>query len=98
VRKVAMLAATVAILILVSGTAVYAVNKICASKPCSGTVVRDVLYERNGNRVPDTIYALRGNDHVNASAFENDRDQLYGGPSNDRLNAVDTDEIGRAHV
>jgi hypothetical protein len=86
VRKVAMLAATVAVLVLVAVTAVYAVNKHCTSKPCRGTNLADILYERNGDGVPDAIY-----DRLNAATFENDADKLYGGPDNDRLNTVDTD-------
>ncbi len=90
-RKVAMLMAALAILVLVAATAVYAVNKTCASRPCSGTVARDILYERNGNRVPDAIYGLQSADRINAGTFERDRDQLYGGPGNDRLGAADVD-------
>jgi hypothetical protein len=90
-RKVAMLAASLAVLILVAATAVYAVNKTCASKPCRGTNMRDTLYERNGNRVSDAIYGLKSADRINAGTFEKDRDQLYGAPGNDKLNAVDDD-------
>jgi hypothetical protein len=91
VRKAIMLAATVAVLVLLAGTAVYAVNKTCAGLPCRGTPVRDTLYERTGNRVSDAIYGLKGSDFINAGTYERDRDQLYGGPGNDRLNAADVD-------
>jgi len=91
VRKVAVLAATVAVLVLVAVTAVYAVNKHCTSKPCTGTNLADILYERNGDGVPDAIYGFQGNDRLNAATFENDADKLYGGLNNDRLNTVDTD-------
>jgi Ca2+-binding RTX toxin-like protein len=90
-RKVAMLMATLAILVLVAATAVYAVNKTCASKPCRGTVARDILYERNGNRVADAIYGLGKGDRINAGTFERDRDQLWGGQGNDRLSTFDDD-------
>ena len=90
-RKVAILAATVAVLVLVAVTAVYAVNKHCTSKPCRGTNLADILYERNGDGVPDAIYGLQGNDRLNATTFENDADKLYGGWGKDRLNTVDTD-------
>ena len=90
-RKVAMLAATVAVLVLVTAAAVYAVDKHCTSKPCRGTNLADILYERNGDGVPDAIYGLQGNDRLNAATFENDADKLYGGPDNDHLNTVDTD-------
>ncbi len=90
-RKVAMAAATVTVLVLVAATAVYAVNKHCTSKPCRGTNLADILYERNGDGVPDAIYGLQGNDRLNAATFENDADKLYGGPDNDHLNTVDTD-------
>lgn len=90
-RKVVMLMATLAILILVAATAVYAVNKTCTSKPCRGTDARDVLYERNGNRVADKIYGLGRGDHINAGTFERDRDQLWGGQGNDVLRTNDGD-------
>ncbi len=90
-RKVAMLMATLAILILVAATAVYAVNKTCTTKPCRGTDARDVLQERNGNGVADKIYGLGRNDHINAGTFKRDRDQLWGGPGNDILRTDDGD-------
>ena len=90
-RKVAMLMATLAILVLVAATAVYAVNKTCTSRPCSGTNAKDILYEQNGNRVADTIYGLGSADRINAGTFERDRDQLYGGPANDKLSTFDDD-------
>jgi hypothetical protein len=90
-RKVAMLIATLAILILVAATAVYAVNKTCTIKPCRGTDARDTLYERNGNRLADKIYGLGRSDRINAGTFERDRDQLWGGPGNDRLSTFDDD-------
>jgi hypothetical protein len=70
VRKVAMAAATVTVLVLVAATAVYAVNKHCTSKPCRGTNLADILYERNGEGVPDAIYGLQGNDRLNAATFK----------------------------
>ena len=90
-RQVAMLAATVAVLVLVTAAAVYAVDKHCTNKPCRGTNVADILYERNGDGVPDAIYGLQDNDRLNATTFENDADKLYGGRGKDRLNTVDTD-------
>jgi hypothetical protein len=93
VRKVIMLMAAVAILVLVAATAVYALNKTCAGLPCRGTAARDILYERNGNRVKDAIYGLQSADRINAGTWERDRDQLYGGPGNDRLNAADVDGL-----
>jgi hypothetical protein len=44
----------------VAATAVYAGNKHCTSKPCRGTNLADILYERNGEGVPDAIYDLDG--------------------------------------
>ena len=90
-RKVAMLMATLGILVLVAATAVYAVNKTCTSKPCRGTAASDILYERNGNRVADAIYGLGRGDRINAGTFERDRDQLWGGRGNDRLSTFDDD-------
>ena len=90
-RKVAMLAATVAVLVLVTAAAVYAVDKHCKGKPCRGTNVADILYERNGDGVPAAIYGLQDNDRLNATTLENDADKLYGGWGKDRLNTVDTD-------
>ena len=92
-RKVAMLMATLAILVLMAATAVYAVNKTCTSRPCSGTNAKDILYEQNGNRVADAIYGLRQGDRINAGTFERDRDQLWGGPGNDRLGTFDDDGL-----
>ncbi len=90
-RKVAMLAATVAVLIVVAAGAVYAVNKTCAATPCKGTNARDTLFERQGNRLSDAISGLRSADRINAGAYTRDKDKLYGGPGNDKLNAADND-------
>ena len=90
-RKVAMLAATVAVLIVVAAGAVYAVNKTCDSKTCKGTNARDTLFERQGNRLSDAIYGLKSADRINAGAYTRDKDKLYGGPGNDKLNAADND-------
>src|SRR5918911_3687577 len=90
-RKVALLAATVAVLIVVAAGAVYAVNKTCDSKTCKGTDARDTLFERHGNRLSDNIYGLKRADRIDAGAYTKDKDKLYGGKGNDKLNAADND-------
>ena len=86
-----MLMATVAIVILVAATAVYAMNKTCTSYPCRGTNKDDVLFERTGNKVRDAIFGLKKADRINAGTWGRDADNLYGGPGNDTLTAGDND-------
>lgn len=90
-RKLMLLAATVALLVVMFATAAYAVNKQCSNVRCDGTDKRDTLYERGGNGAKDRIYGLDGNDLVDANTFAKDIDQLYGGRGKDSVSAADGD-------
>ena len=74
-------------------TAALAANFQCTDRPCEGTANDDVIYERGGEGVGDTIYGRRGNDRIFADIFTNDQDILIGGPGNDRLHAEDGDGL-----
>ena len=71
--------------------AALAVDKQCTFRPCQGTDERDTLYERSGRGVPDTIRGREARDLIFADLFGADRDVLYGGYGNDRLDAQDGD-------
>ena len=92
-RKAIILLALMALMVALSATVALAVNKQCGTRPCYGTSNDDVLYERGGDGVGDTIYGLAGDDRINATSFTNDRDILYGGRGNDKLNAMDGDTL-----
>jgi hypothetical protein len=68
-----------------------AVTKQCSERPCLGTARSDVLTERPGNGTADKIRGRGGDDVIRANRFGRDRDLLYGGAGDDRLNAQDGD-------
>jgi Ca2+-binding RTX toxin-like protein len=91
VRKVAMLAVVVTVLVLAFAGMALAVNKTCTKDPCRGTAAKDTLREQTEDGVDDTIYGLEKGDTINAFAFTDDADVLLGGPGNDNLDAEDGD-------
>jgi hypothetical protein len=52
---------------------------------------RTCVQERGGKRSPDKIYGLRGNGKRDAGILIGDRDILFGGRGDDRLEAADVD-------
>jgi hypothetical protein len=96
-RRIVMLLGLTALLLTVAaGIAVAALNtKDCRNNPCYGTDGRDLLHERVG-QVSDRIYALRGNDTIDANNFGNDADLGAGGPGADTILLNDGDGADRA--
>jgi hypothetical protein len=91
VKRITLLVVVGALLLtMVPGVASAAVIR-CDTLFCFGTNSSDTMYERVGNGLNDNIYGLRGGDVVNADRYTNDRDRLYGGRGNDRLNTNDND-------
>ena len=77
---------------LIFASVALAITKTCSSSPCVGTAQNDTLTERRG--VKDVIYGLGGDDRILARLKDRtprDKDHLYGGPGNDRINSVDLD-------
>lgn len=83
------------LLALTAGVAV-AVTKTCAQDPCKGTDKRDLLNERAGDNLDDTIYGKDRGDTIDANNFTDDKDVLYGQRGNDTLYVNDGDEEDRA--
>src|SRR3712207_6603382 len=92
VRKVAMLAVVVAVVVLAFAGVALAVNKTCTKDPCRGTSAKDTLREQTGNDVDDNISGRKKADKIDASEFNNDEDRLGGGSGNDNLDADDDDD------
>jgi|SRR5215218_1642021 len=95
-RKIVVFAGLVALMTALCAPVALAMAHQCAGRPCIGTNGRDVLDERPGNGVPDTIYGRRGGDVLRAQYYRRDRDLLYGNRGADRLNVRDGDQ--RDHV
>ena len=95
-RIVMMMALSVAVL-AVSAGAVFAANQIirCAGTPCYATGNHDLVYERVGNRLNDTIYLRGGSDQVRADRYTNDRDLIYGSSGYDLIYVNDGDTHDR---
>jgi hypothetical protein len=95
-RIVTMVALSVALL-AVSAGAVFAANQIirCAGQPCVATGNDDLVYERAGNRLNDTIYLKGGDDQVRAGGYTNDQDRIYGSSGFDLIYVSDGDRHDR---
>ena len=95
-RMATMLALSVALL-AVSAGAVLAANQIirCAGQPCTATGNDDLVYERSGNRLNDTIYLKGGDDQVRANGFTRDQDLIYGSSGYDLIYVNDGDRNDR---
>ena len=92
-RKIAILVGAVALLTMLVAGVALAREFNCTTNPCQGTSTADIIYERAGNGVPDTINAARGADQVYATTFTNDVDVLRGQRGDDRLDARDGDGL-----
>ena len=90
-RRMAMMLGAMMLLVMVAAGVALAVTKTCQENPCEGTDNDDVLYERVGNTVNDTIFGFRGEDAIDANTFRRDVDRVFGGPGSDRLLVNDGD-------
>ena len=90
-RKLAMLVGVVALMTMLFASAAFGFAHRCAGSPCTGTNSANMLDERYGNGVPDTISGRGGRDVLRADFYTRDTDLLYGGSANDRLNVNDGD-------
>jgi Ca2+-binding RTX toxin-like protein len=90
-RRTAILLGAMLLMVMVAAGVALAVNKTCNDNPGNGTENDDVLYERVGNGLGDTIYGFEGADAIDANTFRKDRDRIFGGPGSDRLLANDGD-------
>lgn len=90
-RRVLVLLAVVAALVVMAAGAVVAVNKSCVGGDCVGSREDDVL---TGSANVDRIAAMEGNDAITGLAGS---DEIYGDEGNDTIDdngpAVDLDII-----
>jgi hypothetical protein len=91
VRKVAMLAVVVAVVVLAFAGVALAVNKTCTKDPCRGTEAKDTLHEQTEDDVDDNISGRKKDDKINAFRYTDDADELRGDSGNDNLDADDDD-------
>ena len=96
-RRIATMVALSVALLAVSAGAVFAANQVirCAGIPCVSTGNDDLVYERGGNRLNDTIYLKGGSDQVRANGYTNDRDVIYGSTGGDLIYVNDGDTFDR---
>jgi len=87
----ALLLGMMTLLVIVAAGVTWAVTKTCSTKPCTGSADHDVLYERVGRGVPDSIWGLGGRDFIDANTFNRDTDKLRGGRGADKLLSNDGD-------
>jgi Ca2+-binding RTX toxin-like protein len=91
-RRTIRLMVTVALIVGIFNLAANAATIQCVGGgECTGTNNSDMIFERLGNDLDDNIFGLRGGDVILADDFTSDRDELYGGRANDRLNTNDND-------
>jgi hypothetical protein len=95
-RRLAMVMALVMALVAVFATAALARNFQCTERPCFGTNQRDVIYERGGDGVRDTISGRQGPDIIRAQLFTDDQDEVWGNRGADTVNVRDGDSLDRA--
>ncbi len=97
-RRIATMVALSVALLAVSAGAVFAANQQvirCDEKPCVASGNDDLVYERAGNRLNDTIYLKAGSDQVRAGGYTNDRDRIYGSSGFDLIYVRDGDTHDR---
>ena len=90
-RRIAILVGLSAMLLAMVVGAAVAVEKFCDEVPCRGTENDDRLEERRGDHERDRILGLDGEDVIDASEFDRDRDVAEGGQKDDRLFTDDGD-------
>jgi hypothetical protein len=86
-----MLAGLSMLLLVVAAGIAVAVTRVCDDKPCEGTDNDDELYEQVGNREPDRILGLDGEDVIDAGTYDRDRDVVEGGRKDGKLFTDDGD-------
>jgi hemolysin type calcium-binding protein len=93
----AMGIAMVLVLGMMAAGVALATNQIirCVGQPCTSTGTSDLVYERRGNGLNDTIYLKGGSDQVRARAWTRDRDRIYGGKGYDLIYVNDGDRLDR---
>jgi hypothetical protein len=92
-RKVVLLVALAAMLVLLGAAAAFATDQTiqCRKPICFGSGNRDLVYERVGNRLADDIRLRGGDDRVLANAYHRDTDIVRGGSGFDKINVADGD-------
>jgi Ca2+-binding RTX toxin-like protein len=90
-RKVMLLVGLMSLMVVMFAPMAMAVNKVCTTRPCDGTNNHDVLFERPGDGIGDTIYGHAGPDRIDASRYTADNDIIYGGRGNDTITTDDGD-------
>jgi Ca2+-binding RTX toxin-like protein len=91
VKKLMLLGALAAILMLAFAGVALAKDIQCTSVTCNGTRHADTFLERVGNGLEDNIHGRGGKDVEDANGSSGDTDNLFGGRGNDTLKATDTD-------
>ena len=96
-RKIAMGIAMVLVLSVMAAGVALAANQVirCTGIPCTASGNDDLVYERAGNRLNDTIYLKGGDDQVRAGRYTNDRDEIYGSSGFDLIYVDDGDTNDR---
>jgi RTX calcium-binding nonapeptide repeat (4 copies) len=92
-RRIMVMVAMVSLLVGLFAVAAYAATFTCSTTPCYGTGGPDTIYERPGDKVPDTIYGRRGADDIFAYDGTDDVDVLYGNGGRDLLYTLDGDGL-----
>jgi hypothetical protein len=82
-RRVTLMLAAMAVMVSLFAAAAYAAD-------IWGTSQNDDLYETNAD---DKIYGRQGNDYINATKYEGDRDKAYGNRGNDIISVKDGDDL-----
>ncbi len=98
-RKIAMGLAMVMVLCVVAAGAAFAANQIirCAGIPCTASGNDDLVYERAGNGLNDTIYLKGGDDQVRANGYTRDQDIIRGSAGFDLIYVNDGDTHDRIY-
>jgi Ca2+-binding RTX toxin-like protein len=81
-RRVMLILAAMAVMVSLFAAAAYAAE-------IWGTSQNDDLYESN---LDDKIYGRQGNDYIDATKYEGDRDKAYGNRDNDIISVKDGDD------
>jgi len=96
-RKLVILGALVALLVVAFAPAALARTFTCTDYPCSGTANRDIINERPAAGTPDHISGLRGGDVIDAGISFDDFDFVYGNRGADTIYTDDGDDLDEAH-
>jgi len=91
VGKLAVLFTTMLVAMMIAVPIAYAAQIQCRALQCNGTLNRDLILERRGNNLNDSIFGRAGSDRLRAGAYTSEVDRLNGQRGNDILNAMDDD-------